>query len=239
MIACTSISPSHINKDIQARAISSWISLGMKVYSFNCESEIEALKAQYDYVEFVPTNRTMQLTYGKPLVNISAVLDWCMQQEPNEFCLINSDIELNCDEALIERVHTRMADSILLCNRTDYTESYDTNMHSYLLGIDVFFIHKKWMINFPQSMHCFGMTFWDYFVPYTAIRCGINVIFLEQKIAFHKAHVQQYSQDNWRKSGRFFLWEQGLYQFDDIRGIGDMSTHVYNFIYNASRRLMI
>lgn len=239
MIACTSISPTHINKDIQRVAIASWLGLGMKVYSFNCKKEVDILKDQYPDVTFIETKRTMELTYGKPLTSINGVLDWCKDQQENDFCLINSDIEINSDKATISRIKTQMSESIVLANRIDYKDNHDTTASPYLRGIDIFFINKKWMPFYPQSMHCFGMTFWDYFIPYVAIKNGIDVVFIDQKIAFHKAHEAQYSHDNWLKSGRFFLWEQGLYQYDDTTGVGRMSNFVFNYIYNASQRKQI
>lgn len=239
MIACTSISPTHINKDIQTEAVNSWINLGMKVYSFNCKAEVMQLKPLYPQVTFIETFRTMDMTYGKPLVAINAVLDWCKDQEDMEFCLINSDIEIRADEGIIGRIREKMGRSIVLCNRNDYIEDKNALNNPYLLGIDIFFIHKKWMSFYPQSMHCFGMTFWDYYIPFVALKSGIDVIFVDQKIALHKAHPAQYSNESWLKSGRYFLWEQGLYQFSDTKGIGQMSTYVYNFIYNASKREII
>ncbi len=239
MIVCTSISPTHTNKDIQEQCIKSWIDLGLEVYSFNCKAECLTLKEQYPYVNFIETYRTMEYTYGKPLVSINAVLDWCKDQEENNFCLINSDIEIKSDKETIDRVKEQMKTSIVLANRNDYDSDKNVLKPPYLLGIDIFFIHKKWMSFYPQSMHCFGMTFWDYYIPFVALRSGIEVQFVSQNIALHKAHAAQYSNDNWLKSGRYFLWEQGLYQFDDTRGVGQMSTYVYNFIYNASKRTQI
>ena len=64
--AVTSISPSHINKDCQQRAIDSWNELGMEVYSMNCKNEIEILKELYTGVTFIETVRTGEVMFGKP-----------------------------------------------------------------------------------------------------------------------------------------------------------------------------
>jgi len=239
VVAITSISPTHINANIQSDAIKSWIDLGFKVYSFNSPKEIETLNGQYDNVEFVPTYRTMEITYGKPLVSINAVLDWAKEREDQHYCLINSDIELIMDLEMVERVKLQMDKSIVLDNRIDYDTTKALTSHKYMMGIDVFFIHKKWLSIYPQSMHCFGMTFWDYFIPYVAIQNGVDVKFIKQNTAYHKKHSAQYSMDNWKKSGRFFLWEAGLYQFNDTTDVGKMSTFVFNYIYNASKRIEI
>lgn len=237
MIAITSISPTHINADIQAKAIQSWIDLGMKVYSINNAYECEILEEKYPNVTFVSTHRTMHQAYGKPLVSISAALDFCKDKEENHFCLINSDIELRTDAGTIERVKKKMETSIVLCNRVDYDKDYSGN--KYLLGIDVFFIHRNFLYIYPQSMHCFGMTFWDYEIPFTAAKSGVEVTFLKQNIAYHKVHAFQYTADNWQKSGRYFLWQHGLYQFNDRTEIGKMSKYVFDFIYNYSKRVEI
>jgi hypothetical protein len=237
MIAITSISPTHINADIQQKAIQSWIDLGMTVYSLNNAHECGLLKDKYPNVEFIETHRTMHQHYGKPLVSISAALDFCKDIKQYHFCLINSDIELRTDKATIDRIKKKMETAIVLCNRVDYDNDYFGN--KYLLGIDVFFIHRNFLYIYPQSIHCFGMTFWDYEIPYTAAQSGIEVLFLQQNIAYHKKHAFQYSADHWRKSGRYFIWQHGLDQFNPRTEIGQMSTHVYNFIYNYAKRVEI
>ncbi len=237
MIAITSISPTHINADIQSQAVKSWIDLGMKVYSLNNAYECGLLKDKHPEITFIETHRTMQHVYGKPLVSINAALDFCKDQIEDHFCLINSDIELKTDKQTISRIEKLMEKSIVLANRVDYDTNHTGGQ--YLQGIDVFFIHRNFLYIYPQSMHCFGMTFWDYEIPFTAAKSGVDVTFLQQNIAYHKKHAFQYSQDNWKKSGRYFLWQHNLYQFNDTTDIGKMSTFVYNYIYNYSKRVEV
>jgi hypothetical protein len=233
MIAITSISPTHINADIQGKAVAGWIELGMKVVSVNSKAECDLLKSKYKDVQFYSTERTLEMTYGKPYVQISAIFDICKSLEEDNFCLINSDIELKSDVATIGKIELLMANELLMCNRINHNGDYKGA--KYLAGIDVFFIHKRFLRLFPQTMHAIGMTFVDYFIPYTALNSGIQTTFIEQEIAYHLNHAAQYSRDNWLKSGRFFLWESNLYQFSDTHGVGKMSEFVKNFIYNASK----
>lgn len=237
MIAITSISPTHINADIQHKATQSWIDLGFKVYSLNNAHECNLLQDKYPNVTFIETTRTFQEHYGKPLVGISAALDFCKGQDETHFALINSDIEIRTDKATIKRIEDKMETSIVLCNRVDYERDYQGNR--YQLGIDIFFIHRNFLYIYPQSMHCFGMTFWDYEIPFTAAKFGVDVIFLEQNIAYHKIHAFQYTADHWKKSGRYFIWQHGLEQFNAHTEIGRMSKYVYDFIYNYAKRVMI
>lgn len=236
MIFLTSVSPKHINSDSQLKAVESWLNHGT-VVSFNTPAEIPELKEQYKGVTFIPTLRTLEKTYNRPLVAINAMLDWCKESKEKHFCIINSDIELKCDSDLVDRVKLKMDESILLCHRVDHNGNYSGTQ--YLRGIDVFFIHKKYLPFFPQSMHALGMTFWDYFIPYIAVKSGIETNFIKQDIAYHLVHTAQYSEDNWRKSGRYFLWENELYQFSDTHGIGRMSDFVYRFIHNATKKIDI
>ena len=232
MVAITSLSPTHTNKDIQQKAVESWINCGMKVISFNSYVECAILKDKFKNVTFIPTLRTMESAYKKPLVNLSAIFDFCKDVESDTFCIINSDIELQTDSETIKRIEKEMELGIVMANRINYSEKKHGT--KYLLGIDVFFIHKKWLSIFPQTMHCLGMTFVDYFIPYIATKAGVQITFIQQDFAYHKEHKAQYSVDDWLKSGRFFLWENSLYQFSDTKGIGEMSKFVYNWIYNQA-----
>jgi len=237
MLAITSISPHHANGDIQAVAVQSWIDLGLKVVSINSRSECAALKPLYPNITFVETTRTMSFDFGKPYVALNSILDYCKYSKETHFCIINSDIELKADKETVDRLKEKMNNTIVLANRVNYDQDHVGNR--YLDGIDVFFIHRNWLGVFPESMYCLGQCFWDYHIPYTAIKSGVEVVFIEQNIAYHKNHNVQYSHDNWLKTGRFFQWQNGLYQFSSTQGIGQMSKYVYNYIYSACRRIKI
>lgn len=237
MICVTSISPTHINKDIQLQAVKSWQDLGINVYSFNSPKEVEILKPLYPSVTFVETTRTMELTYGKPYVQINAILDFCQLLREDYFCIINSDIELKTDKQTIDRIKIEMEKGIVLSNRVNYDVDY--NGAQYMAGIDTFFIHKKWMAMYAQTTFCFGQCFWDYWIPYVALMNNIPVTFIKQNVTFHKNHHAQYNADQWKKTGRYFIWEHNLYQFNPITDIGKMSTYVFNYIYSTAKRIEI
>lgn len=238
MVCITSISPKHHNNDIQLKAVQSWQSLGLNVVSVNSKSECEYLAPNYPGVRFVETNRTMELTYSKPLIGLNTIMDWCKMQQEDNYCIINSDIELKTDSDTIERIKLQMNDNIVLANRLNYSSDHSQGQ-LFLAGIDVFFIQKKFMYIYPQSVFALGQCFWDYWIPYTAIHNNIPVKFIKQNIAYHKEHPAQYSSDAWQKIGRYFQWETNLYQFNTTKEVGKMSTYVYNFIYSNSKRVEI
>ena len=136
----TSISPSHTNS--QTDAVMSWLNNGLKVISMNHESEIIELKTLYPGVEFVPTYRTMEKTFGKKYVNVNALLDHAKALKEDHFCIINSDIQIIDNSGELNNVKDRMSDGVLFARRLDFDNDPKINKR-FDLGLDVFFIHKK------------------------------------------------------------------------------------------------
>ena len=236
MIFCTSIAPKHINLNAQKIATDSWLDLGIPVYSFNSPEEIELLKSQYPKVEFVPTLRTMELTYGKQYVSVNAILDWCKEKRVENVCIINSDIEMRIDLKTLAKIENEMSNQILMSQRVNYGSNKQGVFRS---GIDTFFINEKFLSIYPQSVYAIGQCHWDYWIPYKAILSGINTSFIRNEITFHKEHKEQYDHNSWLKTGRYFQWENNLFQFSTTKGIGEMSTYVHTYIMNASKTITI
>lgn len=237
MICITSISPKHYNNEIQFKAIKSWVDSGFTVVSMNSPEEVKLLEKFYQDVKFVKTHRTLEKTYGRPLVSINALMDFAKEQNDPHICLVNSDIEIFLSGTQIDSIIEKMNDTVLISNRLDYDDNY-TGV-KYKAGFDVFFIHQKYLGFFPQSMHAMGMTFWDYWVPYTATKAFINVQIIQDLFAFHKKHPFQYHHDHWQQSGQFFLWQSRLYQFSDTNEIGKMSDFVFKYIYKACKPIKL
>jgi hypothetical protein len=224
MICITSISPTHINKGQQQKAINSWHKLGFKVYSFNHPSEIILLK-QYKNVIFIPTQDTMKHVFKKHYVSIKTMIDWAKTQSDPHCCFINSDIELEMSKGVIKKIKNAISDKMAIANRWDYVKR---KIHSnrYLAGIDVFFVNQKHLHIFPPSMFCMGQCFWDYNMPFTAMKHNIPVINIQNQIAFHKKHPVQYSHKNWEIMGKHFILEHNL----PHTSIEKVSTMAFNLL---------
>lgn len=233
MIACTSLSPTHINKDIQQKAINSWKALGIKPYSFNHPNEIESL-SHYKNIEFVPTTKTLHHIFKKPYISITAMIDWAKEQDDTEIMFINSDIELAPDKRLLNRIYFNLRDYVIIANRYDY-EKTKAKIKKYELGFDAFFLHKKYLDILPPSLFCMGQCFWDYNIPFTAIKNGIEVINLQNKFAFHKSHPIQYSPKNWETTGKLFTMEHDIENND----IGSVNMLAFNFIELHSKKITL
>lgn len=227
MIALTSISPKHLNQGIQKVAVKSWIDLGMKVVSMNNPSEIELLKEEYKEVKFVSSYRTMEILFQRPLISVNALLDYAKEQKEDHFMIINSDIIIKDVYNMLPGIKERMDAAVTMVKRRDFDT--DINQHKvFESGIDIFFIHKKFLNIFPQSIYCIGECWWDYWIPYTLIKNGITLHKLNEPFAFHKTHNIQYDMFKWGWIAEYFKWENNL------RGKGNASqlnTFVYNFIH--------
>lgn len=233
MVFITSISPSHINKSVQQKAINSWKEIGGEVVSFNHPSEIDALKS-YKNITFIPTTQTMHHVFKKPYVRINAMIDWANTQGQHHICLINSDIELENNKILLQKIRFQLHNKMVICHRNDYEKKKEEGK-PYVLGIDAFFLNQKHLHIYPPSLLCVGQCFWDYHIPFTALKNGIEVINLQNKFAFHKKHAVQYSDKNWKTTGKMFAMEHNL----DYTTIGRLNELTFNFLQLNTKKVTL
>lgn len=237
MIAITSISPKHANQNVQQKAVNSWIDLGMKVFSFNHPEEVKKLSKYYNDVTFIETTRTMEDFYGKPYVSISAMMDWAKGRQENNFCFINSDIELENNPKVLKKVEKALwEENVVVSHRHDYTRTKKQS-RQYIHGIDVFFLLRQHLNLFPQSLLCMGQCFWDYHVPFTALKKNIDVLSLQNKFAFHKKHPVQYTPKFWEKTGRQFMVEHDL-NFPPEE-VGRMNEVMFNLLNLTMKKVIL
>ncbi len=99
-------------------------------------------------------------------------------------------------------------------------------------GFDAFIVPYKYLNIYAPSAYAMGACWWDFWVPYTAIKKKIPVYFVKEKIAFHKNHLIQYNQSEWKKFGEYFRWHEGL---DSFKNIEHLCSHVYGIIKNKDK----
>jgi len=236
MIAVTSISPSHKNFENQLTAIKSWQDAGYKVISLNAKSEIEQLKA-FEGVEFVETIRTNEVLFKRPYVIISSIIDHLKTLKDDYFLIINSDIVINDKRGIVELIKERSESGVVIFNRYDFDNDMEV-CKRYELGFDGFFINKKWIHIFPQSVLCLGQCFWDYWLPYQCVLAKVPIFRFKEPYLFHKKHQIQYSSDDWKATGRIFEGEVSVLdpRVTGHRDVGRMSQYVYEKIKNQIRQ---
>lgn len=214
LVAYTSISPSHKNIQNQLVAVNKINELGISLLSFNHESELAELKKDYpDFIKFIESTRTSERMFGKPCVMISEMIDHFIKSDSDLMMIINSDVVLSCDKEFIDKIKSISEICVPIAHRNDYSEAI-SNSKEYSFGFDVFFISKAYAKIFPQSLYSMGQTWWDYWIPYTCIKSGVDVAIIKNKFAFHKEHKVQYKSEDWTKMTQYFMWENNIKEVD-------------------------
>ncbi len=217
MIAITSISPGHKNFDNQLKAVESWIKAGYKVVSLNAPEEIELLK-DFKGVEFVSTNRHNKIMFGKPYVIASALIDYLIEKGEEYNLILNSDIIIKGDSKKIQELSR---DGVVIMSRRDFLTSIDQPGAMFTQGFDGFFINKKFLNIFPQTLLCLGQCFWDYWIPYCVAISGTKLYRYDEPYLFHKTHNAQYSHEQWERTGEIFKAEMNLKSFNKVTQLSD------------------
>lgn len=206
MIAITSIAPKHFHNDIQQLCVNSWIEHGLKVFSFNNPTEAEQLKKLYPKVTFIETHRTMQHRLKKPYVQVNAALDWIKENNHENILIINSDIMLNSAAEKLKQGFALTDKGIAFAHRIDYETEISQPKEKMMWGLDIFFLNKKHVDIFPQTLYCFGQTHWDYWFPYTAKTAGLQVTEIDLP-AYHKLHPTQWDEYSYFMYGQYAIWD--------------------------------
>lgn len=226
----TSISPNHINIDNQIIAVKSWLQYDLNVYSLNTPEEITILKPIFpEQVNFIPFGKTTKHIFGKSCICINDMMHHFQYNDNDILVLINSDIILNTTKEFIEKLSKLSNICIPIAHRNDYTIDFIKNK-KYNFGFDVFFINRKFINIFPPSMYSMGQTWWDYWIPYTAIKNKTPVFNISEPFAFHKEHPIQYNIKDWIKMTEYFKWENNIPD-NNPQAINDS---IRNEILNAS-----
>jgi len=197
MIICTSLSPFHSNKAIQAECVRSWQKLAF-VYSLNTQKEIELIENEYFGVCFVKTHRTSETLFGRPLISINAIFDFAIENEQDLF-MINSDIYVDS----LPPLHT---DGITIFSRWDYEDHFGQGK-LFLHGFDGFFFPKHLLKLYPPTIYALGGCYFDHSIPLRYIQMNVPVYWPQGKHLFHKLHKTQYSIDEWLWLADFFRFE--------------------------------
>lgn len=236
MIAVTSVAPGHKNFDNQLIAVKSWVDNGYKVISLNNPDEIPQLSLFKKHVTFVETIRTNEVMFKKPYVLISAIIDYIKQSGEEHALIVNSDIIINDKLKFTNEIKRISEGGVIVMNRRDFNDTMD-NSKMYELGFDGFFINKKWLNIFPQSVLCLGQCHWDFWVPFVCATFGVKIFKLNEPYLFHKPHAVQYSVEDWNGTGEIFRAECG--RIDKAayhhKRPDQISTYAYNKIKSNFR----
>ena len=202
-VLATSLNPNGGSN--QFKAYQSWVDSSFKVVSFNCHEEIKILKPFYPNVIFYPLGRTAYSKTGKYLIYLDDILKGLKEFPNQHYGLINSDIILNTQlinkEIFKNKLKENLQKGILYSNRIDIKEPENIEGEEYKVGFDLFFFSKNHMEKINGLDLIIGLPWWDYYFLLTAVFNSIEIIKINEKIAFHIKHTSFYEENMWYELG--------------------------------------
>ncbi len=221
MIFVTSLSPKHSNFENQQEAAKSWQRIGY-THSLNSQKEIDLIENDYFGVNFVRTDKTLEILYNRPLVNINAILDFAIDMNQDLF-LINSDI-------IVKDLPPLHTDGISIFSRYDYTDHFGEGK-LFKAGYDGFYIPKRFLNVFPITVYALGACYWDHAFPLRYIEKNIPVYWPQGKYLFHKLHKTQYSIEEWIWLAEYFRFE---FKLPKTLNAGEIATQSLQKIHQKA-----
>jgi hypothetical protein len=185
---------------------------------------------KYNRVQMVPREDGGSLSsasalYGKPYVFIDDVFaDFLASGQ--EVCVItNSDIELRDPGGILDRYIQQAKTSVVLSNRQDHNGDYIP--HLYPHGFDVFILNRAFVESLPPTLFCLGQTWWDYWLPYRAIKQGVPLTLIKEPIFWHHRHTQQHNGKQWERMTEHFTW---IEEYRKNKSASQVTSEVYQLI---------
>lgn len=224
----TSIAPKELDK--QKYAIASWLELGIEVVSINSRKEIDLLEKHFPGVRFVAAGRTGEKLAGKPYVFLTDVFRALRATERPVVGVVNSDIILRGDPAMLNNLVLQACDSLLYGSRLDIADREDRDGKLYHHGYDYFFMDRRLLQLVTRgSRFMMGIPWWDLWLPTLMLKAGVTLKRIRSPFAWHVWHTTNYSQQRLKEFGNIFastvvgapflqVWEQCVRgNYGDVR----------------------
>jgi hypothetical protein len=205
-LVITSISPTHVNGDIQQRCVSSWVAADIgDVVTMN--DPCEDIKVPSGCIR-VDAPKSGKEVFKAPYVYITDMIDYARKNDYDSVMLINSDIELRDQRKVIKEYLNLCSFGLVISNRYDHSGNYIKGVR-YFVGIDVFVVHKKFYHLFSEAPFVMGQTWWDYWLPYRFAVNDLPIFNIKASIFYHKEHHVQYSAADWMRMCEHFISLEG------------------------------
>jgi hypothetical protein len=205
-LVITSISPTHVNGDIQQRCVSSWVAADIgDVVTMN--DPCEEIKVPSGCIR-VDAPKSGKEVFKAPYVYITDMIDYARKNDYDSVMLINSDIELRDQRKVLGGYLEACERGLVISNRYDHSGNYIKGIR-YFVGIDVFVVHKKFYHLFSEAPFVMGQTWWDYWLPYRFAVNDLPIFNIKASIFYHKEHYVQYSHIDWMRMCDYFISLEG------------------------------
>lgn len=238
MLIATSLMYSTDEYEIQKqlKAIQTWKNIGFEVISCNVAEEIKLLRSFFQEITFVELARSGKEQTGKPfpyIYDILQALKHNCYNNKGEICgIINSDIFLkHLPREALQSYFYSTPDTVLILHRYDIENELDTKGEYYFSGIDVFFFLNDYIDVFLDRGFLLGRPEWDHWFLGEAVKAGMKVREIKNKLAFHIKHKQRWTPSESNKmaskSRKKNICLSEKYYFETNEIMADLSNRIF------------
>ena len=252
MLIATSLMYSQDEYEIQKqlKAMQTWKNMGFEVISCNVAEEIKLLRPFFQEINFVELARSGKEQTGKPfpyIYDILQALKHNCHNNKGEICgIINSDIFLkHLPIKALQSHFCSTPDTVLILHRYDIENELDTEGEYYFSGIDVFFFLNDYIDIFPDKGFMLGRPEWDHWFLGEAVKAGMKVREIKNKLAFHIKHKQRWTPSESNKmaskSRKKNICLSEKYYFETNEIMADLSNRIFlksNVLTNRNELLI-
>jgi hypothetical protein len=212
-VAVTSLNPNRARRARQLDCLLSWKQIGLPIISVNTAVERNLLSdfeelATFSICENVTTNYDRQTQFINSLLDVGVASGL-------PFFLINSDIEISGDPAIISAA---IADPQTLTIGVRHNHTRSNSLSSALrepAGVDVFGMTPEMARTIPRMPFGLGKPVWDYWVP-LHFRDTHKFQWIREPFFFHEQHRIGWSQADWDRGA---AWLSEYYKINDVANL--------------------
>ena len=218
----TTLSPTHVLGDEQQRCLRSWMDAGYHTTCVQAYSDTVDVPKGARRVDVEPSKG-----YRRPYIYLDSLVHQALEDGVDYAIITNSDIELRDPSGILKGY---LGDYMTIANRIDYKGDHKGQVYPF--GFDLFIIPRSFLEKIPKSLFVIGQTWWDYWLPYIAIKSGLPLRMAKEPILWHREHPQQHDSNEWERMTELFVWMEQVHKG---RKPHDVTRMVYQQIKAACR----
>lgn len=208
LTAVTSLNPNPLRKDRQLKCLLSWLNAGIEVLAVNTSEELDSMPWLNGIAEQFVSNATAT-AYDRPVQKVSSLIRAGMLTG-RQFMLINSDIEIHGDVAIL-------SDSIKAQERLTIGVRYNhesgasrESARRETAGLDIFVMTPEIAARIPSREFGIGKPAWDYWLPHQVRLLGVKFNWIQRPLFFHESHPLGWSNNDWKIGHDMILRDYGI-----------------------------
>ena len=203
----TSLSPNSSAVERQREALISWQKAGFRPISLNFPEEKSAIEASFSpWVEVKGVSEACLGCRGRHLVAVSDLIEASFQMNRGHAALVlNADIILGSEAPAVLGLPR---EGVTMIPRWQIHRPGEVaNMEMDPWGYDGVLLTPETRGAFQNRAFGLGLPWWDYWIPFRALHLGHEVRILNQPLAFHVRHKEQWDEkDRARLAGE--VWRE-------------------------------